>query len=128
MAAAKPGPGDQIGSYDLLEEVGAGSMGAVFKARHRFTQETLAIKIMFAEVAANPTLLKRFEQEFRIARQLDHPNIIRVHEFVGIGSLPYLVMELVEGESLGAKLEREGRMVEQEAVRLIVQIAEGLHQ
>ena len=60
-------------------------------------------------MAANPVLLKRFEQEFRAANRLDHPNIVRALDFGDTGSSPYLVMEFVEGESLGQKLEREGR-------------------
>jgi serine/threonine protein kinase len=87
----------------------------------------VAIKIMPAHMAANPVLLARFEQEFNAASRLDHPNIVRALEFDDSGAAPYLVMELVEGESLGQKLEREGRMSETEAIRIIAQVAQGLH-
>jgi serine/threonine protein kinase len=102
-------------------------MGTVYKACHRETQEVVAVKVMPAEVARNPVLLKRFEQEFRIAANLNHPNVVRVLEYCGDGPTPFLVMELVEGESLGEKLAREGRLSEDEAVRIIVQVAHGLH-
>jgi serine/threonine protein kinase len=102
-------------------------MGTVYKARHWQTKEIVAIKVMAAHIAANPVLLKRFEQEFRITSKLDHPNVIRVFEYCGTGPNPYLVMELVEGECLGEKLERDGKMSEEEALRIIVQISHGLH-
>src|ERR687886_2087365 len=78
-------------------------------------------------MAANPVLLKRFEQEFRAASRLDHPNIVRALDFGDTGTCPYLVMEYVEGESLGQKIQREGRLPEAEAIRLIAQVAQGLH-
>ena len=78
-------------------------------------------------MASNPVLLKRFEQEFRAASRLDHPNIVRALDYGDTGDTPYLVMEFVEGESLGQKLEREGRMSEAEAIRIIAQVAQGLH-
>src|SRR5206468_312458 len=74
-----------------------------------------------------PVLLKRFEQEFRAASRLDHPNIVRALDYGDAGTSPFLVLEFVEGESLGQKLEREGRMAESEAIRIIAQVAQGLH-
>jgi serine/threonine protein kinase len=116
-----------LGEYELLLKVGEGSMGTVYKARHRQTQQLVAIKIMAATVARNPTLLKRFEQEFRVASKLDHPNIVRVMEYNDQGESPYLVMEFVEGESLADKLDREGQMPEDEAVHIVSQVCHGLH-
>ena len=72
-------------------------------------------------------LLKRFEQEFRAASALDHPNIVRALDYCGTGSTPFLVMEFVEGESLGQKLEREGKMPEAEAIGSSPRSAQGLH-
>jgi eukaryotic-like serine/threonine-protein kinase len=116
-----------LGNYDLLEKVGEGSMGTVYKASHWVTKEIVAVKVMPSHVARKPLLLKRFEQEFRIANRLSHPNVVRVLEYSGQGQEPYLVMEFVDGVSLGERLEREGRMAEEDAVRLIVQVGEGLH-
>jgi serine/threonine protein kinase len=78
-------------------------------------------------MAGNPVLVKRFEQEFHAASRLDHPNIVRALAFGETGGVPYLVMEFVEGESLGQKIQREGRLSETEAIRLIAQVAQGLH-
>jgi serine/threonine protein kinase len=116
-----------VGNYDLLEKVAEGGMGAIYRGRHRESGQIVAIKIMPPHMAQNPVLLKRFEQEFRAASRLDHPNIVRAIDYSDNGNAPYLVMEFVEGESLGQKLEREGRMSEAEAIRIIAQVAQGLH-
>lgn len=116
-----------VGNYDLVEKIAEGGMGAIYRARHRSSGDMVAIKIMPPHMAANPVLLKRFEQEFRAASRLDHPNIVRALDYGDNGSSPYLVMEFVEGESLGQKLEREGRMPEAEAIRIIAMVAQGLH-
>src|SRR5262245_55846911 len=120
-------PVQSCGSYDLVEKIAEGGMGAIYKARHRETGQIVAIKIMPRHMASNRVLLRRFEQEFRAASLLDHPNIVRGIDFGSVNEMPYLVMEYVEGESLGARLEREGRMPVNEAIRLIVQVAQGLH-
>jgi serine/threonine protein kinase len=116
-----------VGNYDLLEKIAEGGMGAIHRGRDRRSGEIVAIKIMPPHMAANPVLLKRFEQEFRTASRLDHPNIVRALDYGDTGSSPFLVMEYVEGESLGQKIEREGRMSEPEAIRIIAQVAQGLH-
>jgi serine/threonine protein kinase len=118
---------ESVGNYDLVEKIAEGGMGAIYRGRHRSTGQVVAIKIMPAHMASNPVLLKRFEQEFRAASRLDHPNIVRALDYGETESSPYLVMEFVEGESLGQKLEREGRMSEAESIRIIAQVAQGLH-
>ena len=116
-----------VGNYELVEKVAEGGMGTVYKARHRETGQTVAIKIVAQHMTGNEVLLKRFEQEYNAARQLDHPNLVKALEFGATGSTPFLVMEFVDGESLGQRLEREGAMSEKEAIRLIAQVAQGLH-
>ncbi|MBL8798063.1 MAG: serine/threonine protein kinase [Planctomycetia bacterium] len=127
MPSQKSARLDTIGNYDLLEKIGEGCMGVVYKATRWDSKDVVAVKVMPAEIASNPVLLKRFEQEFRITSKLDHPNIVRVLEFCRNGTSPYLVMELVEGESLGDKLDREGKLSEDDAINIILQIAHGLH-
>jgi serine/threonine protein kinase len=116
-----------VGNYDIVEKVAEGGMGAVYRGRRRDTGEVVAIKIMPPHMTGNAVLVKRFEQEFKAASRLDHPNIVRALDFGESGSTPYLVMEFVEGESLGQKLQREGRLSETEAIRIIAQVAQGLH-
>jgi serine/threonine protein kinase len=116
-----------IGSYDLIAKIAEGGMGWVYKGRHRQTGQLVAIKIVPSHMARNEILLKRFEQEFIAASKLDHPNIVRALDYCGTGSTPFLVMEFVDGESLGQRLDRDGKMPEAEAIRIIAQVAQGLH-
>jgi serine/threonine protein kinase len=116
----------RLGEYELLEEIAKGGMGTVYRARSSRTGKQVAIKILMSKAAANPVLRQRFEQEFRVASRLDHPNIVRSLGFGQAASGPYLVMELVEGESLGDKVAREGPLPPAEAVAIIVQVARAL--
>jgi serine/threonine protein kinase len=120
-------PLQQIGNYDLLAKLAEGGMGTVYKGRNRVSGEIVAIKIIPPTAARNPVLLRRFEQEFHAAQLLDHPNVVKSLEYCGIGPSPFLVMEYVDGESLGQKIEREGKMAEAEAVRILAQVCQGLH-
>lgn len=115
-----------IGNYDLIEKIAEGGMGAVYKAKQRQSGHIVAIKIVPPDTAKNQVLLKRFEMEFRAASVLDHPNIVKALDYNGIGT-PFLVMEYVDGESLGQKVEREGAIPERDAVRIIAQVCDGLH-
>lgn len=117
----------QIGSYDVIAKIAEGGMGAVYKARHQATGELVAIKVLPIATARNPVLLKRFEQEYKVAAAMDDPHIVRAIEFCGVGTAPFLVMEYVDGESLGAKIERDGPLTEDNAIRLIAQVCQGLH-
>jgi eukaryotic-like serine/threonine-protein kinase len=116
-----------IGQYDELSKIAEGGMGTVYRARHRDTGEVVAVKIVPAHLLKNPVYLKRFEQEYAAARALEHPNIVKALEFGKEGELPYLVMEYVEGESLGQRLDRIHHLSEREAIGIIGQAAQGLH-
>ncbi|MGL6097366.1 MAG: protein kinase domain-containing protein [Fimbriiglobus sp.] len=116
-----------IGNYDLLAKIAEGGMGAVWRGRNRSTGEIVAIKIIPPETAKNPLLVKRFEQEYKAAALIDHPNVVKALDYAMSGATPFLVMEFVDGESLGGKVEREGAQPEGDAVRIIGQVCEGLH-
>src|SRR5580704_1650924 len=115
-----------IGNYELLAKLAEGGMGTVYRGRNRSTGEVVAVKVVPPHLLSNPVVLKRFEQEYNVARSIDHPNIVKALDFGREGDLRYLVMEFVDGESLGQKIERDGRMNEEEAIRVIVQVARGL--
>lgn len=117
----------EIGEYELVAKIAEGGMGAVYKARHRVSRQIVAIKIIPVETARNPVLLRRFEQEFRAASLIDHPNVVKAIEYCAVGPSPFLVMEFVEGPSLGDKVELEGALSEEFALHLIAQVCEGLH-
>jgi serine/threonine protein kinase len=115
-----------LGDYELLEQIGAGGAGTVYRGLHRGTAQVVAIKVLPEHLARQEVLLRRFEQEFRAASRLDHPNIVRALHFQNEPPTPFLVLEYVEGLSLGERIEREGALPEDEAVHLILQVCEGL--
>jgi eukaryotic-like serine/threonine-protein kinase len=115
-----------IGNYDLLAKLAEGGMGTVYRGRNRSTGEIVAVKVVPPHLLSNPVVVKRFEQEYNVARSIDHPNIVKALDFGREGDVRYLVMEFVDGESLGQKIERDGRMSEEEAIRITSQVALGL--
>lgn len=118
---------DKLGNYAILGRIADGGMGTVVKARNEQNGEIVAIKLMFNDLTDNPVMLKRFEQEFRAASTIDHPNVVRALDYGDWDGSPYLVMEYVDGEPLSRLIEREGPLNETESIRLIAQVAQGLH-
>ena len=116
-----------IGRYELFEKIAEGGMGTVYKATDKSNGQVVAIKVVPPQVAKNPVLMKRFEQEYTVSSTLDHPNIVRALDYGSNGSSYYLVMEYVNGASLGQRIEREGKIPEREAITIIAQIAQALH-
>lgn len=116
----------QLGNYDVLTKIAEGGMGTVYKGRHRGTGDIVAIKVISPGPARNPVLLQRFEREFQAAKVLDHPNVVRAIEYCSNGPHPFLVMEFVDGESIGQRIERGGPIPEADAIRLIAQVCDGL--
>jgi serine/threonine protein kinase len=115
-----------LGKYDVLSKIAEGGMGTVYKAKNRINGDIVAVKVISPGPARNPVVLQRFEREFLAAKVLDHPNLVRAIEYCGTGPHPFLVMEFVDGESLGQRLERAGAVPEDEAVGLIAQVCDGL--
>src|SRR5258706_3929106 len=97
-------------------------MGSVYEAHNRITGEPRAVKIMLPALAAQAECVNRFLREIRLMISVAHPNLVRVYEPGMEGSLVFLPMELLQGETLGARLKREGRMPSAEAVRLILTV------
>src|ERR1700675_961264 len=93
-----------IGQYDLVEKIAEGGMGTVYRGRNRMTGEIVAVKVVPPHLLSNPVVLKRFEQEYLVARAIDHPNIVKALDFGREGDTRSLVMEFVEGESLGQRI------------------------
>jgi eukaryotic-like serine/threonine-protein kinase len=115
------------GSYRILELLDQGGMGAVFVAEHVRLRRRVAVKVLGSELAGVASALARFEQEAEVISRLNHPNIVTVLDFDRTESgEPYLVMELLQGESLAATLERCTLLPAREAVRVAVQVASGL--
>jgi len=117
----------KIGKYIIEEKIGQGGMGTVYRGHDPSTDATVAIKVMPAGVMAEPLLRARFAKECQIARKLNHPNIVRVLDFGLDCSKPFMVMEHVDGEPVAERIQRDGRLPEAEAIRIIVQAGKGLH-
>ena len=100
--------GIKLGPYEILAPLGAGGMGEVYRARDTRLGREVAVKVLPESFSKDPDRLRRFEQEARAASQLSHPNIVTVHDFGRHGGAPYVVQELLEGETLREKL-RLGR-------------------
>ena len=95
-------PGDKLGPYEILSPLGAGGMGEVYKARDTRLNRSVAVKVLPEHIAAREDLRTRFEREARAVGSLNHPNICTLFD-VGPN---YMVMELMEGETLAARIEK----------------------
>jgi serine/threonine-protein kinase len=118
-------PGSTLGHYEIVSCLGAGGMGEVYRARDTQLGREVAIKVLPTEVAGDAERLSRFEREARVLASLNHPNIATLHGYERDGATAFLVMELVEGETLADRLAR-GPIPKDEAIPLFLQIAEGL--
>ena len=117
--------GSRIGSYQILAPAGAGGMGEVYLARDVKLGRQVAIKVLPEEVGRVQELLDRFEREARLLAALNHPNVATLYGLEHDGEQPFLVMELVEGETLAERIAR-GPIPWDEVRSLFLQIAEGL--
>jgi serine/threonine-protein kinase len=116
-------PGDQLGGYRVVALLGQGGMGAVYRAEDA-TGRPVALKVM--TIAADGVTLERFHREARLAAEVRHPNVVSVLASGGDARAPFLVLELVEGGTLGHLLRREGRLDWRRAVKHGAEIARGL--
>jgi serine/threonine protein kinase len=117
--------GARLGPYEIVSALGAGGMGEVYKARDPRLGRDVAIKVLPATLSADAERLQRFEQEARAAATLNHPNILAVHDIGSRDGAPYIVSELLEGETLRARLNEVALPV-RKAVEYAIQICHGL--
>ena len=117
--------GTHLGPYEILAPLGAGGMGEVYRAHDPKLNRDVAIKILPEALATDPAALARFEREAQAVAALSHPNILAIHDFGRQGDTAYAVMELLDGETLRARLAH-GALPARKAVDLAVQLAEGL--
>ena len=118
---------DLSATYHVVRQIARGGMGAIYEATHlRLPGKRYAIKVLSPKHAQNPELLLRFRQEAEIASRLGHEHIVEVHDFNFAGDLAFLVMELLDGEDLAARLERVGPLPPAQVHRLLVEVASAL--
>ena len=118
-------PGTRLGAYEILAPLGAGGMGEVYRARDTRLGREVAIKVIAAALSADPDRLKRFEQEARAAATLNHPNILAVHDVGAHNGAPFIVSELLEGETLRERLT-SGLLPVRKAIDIGIHIAHAL--
>jgi len=114
------------GRYEIIEEIGKGGMGRVFKAFDRQIKEVVALKLLKPEIGFNAKAVERFKNELKFARRIAHPRVCRLYDLGETGLAHYLTMEYVEGEDLKAFIRRSGHMTTPKAIDIARQIAEGL--
>src|SRR5207245_1864969 len=119
--------GQQFGNYRVLSLLGEGGMGAVYLAEHPGIGRRVAVKVLHKQYTTDEQLLGRLLNEARAANAIRHPNIIEILDSgMRPDGTPFLVMELLEGESLGARIRRVGRLPIREAVEFTYQTASAL--
>ena len=118
--------GQLFGHYRVLEKIGSGGMGEVFRARDERLGRDVALKLIRPELASSPSILARFKQELLLSRQVTHKNVIRIYDLGDADGVKFITMEFVEGEDLRAILTREGKVSPKEAINIIRQACTGL--
>ena len=115
-----------LGNYTILDEIGAGGMGQVYKARHRRMERVVAIKTLPAATVRDPSAVARFQREVVAAAKLRHPNIVAADDADEAGGIHFLVMEYVDGRDLSAVVKDFGPLPVATAVGYVIQAARGL--
>ncbi len=118
-------PGARFGSYEILQRLGAGGMGEVYRAKDTRLDREVAIKTLSLDRCSQPEALSRFEQEARSACALNHPNIVTIYELGHLNGMRYIAMELVDGETVRSLLAT-GPLPFRKSVAIAAQIADGL--
>jgi serine/threonine protein kinase len=118
-------PGTKLGPYEVLEPLGAGGMGEVYRARDTRLGRDVAVKVLPAHLSFNPELKQRMEREARTISSLNHPHICTLHDIGSQDGVDFLVMEHLEGETLADRLQR-GALPLDEVLKIAAQIADAL--
>ena len=116
---------ERFPQFEILEYLGRGGMGVVYKARQKALDRVVAIKVLAGEWQGDPGFAARFEREAKTLAQMSHPNIVTVHDFGEAGGLYYLVMEFIDGVNL-RDLLREGKMEPEQALAIVPPVCEAL--
>jgi len=131
MQPGPDAPTEQIPSsirdYQLRDPIGKGGMGSVYRARHTRLQRDVALKLLPAHLAVDPSFRARFEREMAVVGGLDHPNLVRAHDAGNERGCLFLVMELLDGHDLSALVADRGNLAIADACEVIRQAALGLH-
>src|SRR5216684_348059 len=112
--------------YEILQLLGQGGMGAVYKAHDKELDRVVALKLIRSEFAKNPEILRRFKQELILARQVTHKNVIRIYDLGQADGIKFITMDFVEGRDLRQLLVEKGKFPPEQAARIMLQICRAL--
>ncbi len=112
--------------YEIIEELGKGGMGAVYRVKDVKLDEEMALKLLRPEIASDMSTIERFRNELKLARKITHKNVCRMHDFHEEVGIPFITMEYVSGEDLKSVMRKEGRISEDKAISIAKQVCEGL--
>jgi serine/threonine-protein kinase len=115
-----------LGNYVILDKIGAGGMGQVFKAEHRRMKRLVAVKVLPKKGLANPEVFKRFQREVEAAAKLTHPNIVAAFDADECEGIHFLVMEFVDGIDLAREVKQNGPLPVEKSLDCVLQAARGL--
>jgi len=114
------------GRYEVIEELGRGGMGSVYRVEDKKVSEEIALKLINPEIAQDRKIIDRFSHELKVARQISHRNVCRMYDFGEAEGSHFITMEYVQGEDLRSLLKRIGRLPEDKALAVAKQVADGL--
>src|SRR5438105_5833305 len=117
--------GTKLGPYEIVSPLGTGGMGEVYRARDTRLERDVAIKVLPANLSSDPSLRQRLEREAKAVSKLNHPHICILHDVGHHGGLDFLVMEMVEGETLEQRLTK-GPLQPEQTIRFAAQVADAL--
>ncbi len=112
--------------YEVIEELGKGGMGSVYKALDKEINEEVAIKLLKPEIASDETTVERFRNELKFARKIAHKNVCKMYHLAKEEKTPYITMEYVPGENLKNLIKNRGKLADEEAISIAKQVCEGL--
>jgi serine/threonine protein kinase/DNA-binding beta-propeller fold protein YncE len=118
--------GSTLGPYQLIEKLGQGGMGAVYKAKHARLRKIVALKILPPSAIGNAEAIARFDREMEAVGKIEHPNIVRAMDAGEVGGVHYLAMEYIEGIDLSKLVKSHGPLKVADACKIILQTAQGL--
>ena len=114
------------GRYEILEMLGEGGMGAVYKARDRELTRSVALKVIRPDLVRNPAIVERFKQELRLSHQVTHKNVIRIYDLGEGEGVKFITMEYIEGKDLRALIREKKKFTPEETVNVIQQVCQAL--
>ena len=114
------------GRFEVIEELGHGGMGTVYRVLDRSIDEEIALKLLKPEVALDATVIERFKNELKLARKITHKHVCRMYDLNEENGIPYITMEYVPGEDLKSLVARAGKLSIEKAVTFAIQMGEGL--